>query len=106
MGNRPRIYDPFRAGSFAGAKEGGISMIVEWLYWSARGGLLVVMLCGKGLAEEGMGSRFHLMIRVDFWPSIPTPIARVRGTRSVYGNVMIILTIDNDHYVLSKYDLI
>lgn len=22
VGNRPRIYDPFRAGSFAGAKEG------------------------------------------------------------------------------------
>lgn len=55
MGNRPRIYDPFRAGSFAGAKEGGISMIVKWLYWSARGGLLVVMLCGKGLVEEGIG---------------------------------------------------
>lgn len=63
----------------------------------------MVMLCGKGLAEEGMGFSISFDDSSGFLAIDPLPDC---GTRSVYGNVMIILTIDNDHYVLSKYDLI
>lgn len=66
----------------------------------------MVMLCGKGLAEEGMGFSISFDDSSGFL-AIDSPGCGFEPLDPiVYGNVMIILTIDNDHYVLSKYDLI